>query len=266
MIQHKIDYSIALMQKAERMALNYHPDGFHLAFSGGKDSLVIYHLAKMAGVKFKAHMQLTSVDPPKLLRFIRTQYPDVQLHRPEMSMYDLILKNKCLPYRHVRFCCACLKEQAGAGTVTILGIRAEESSRRAKRSEFEIQGKHGDALPIRRHFRMVDIQQISQGIPGRQTAVSDSIFPATPFNHIKYERVQLYNAKKIPTNVRSVIIVHRKSNLSEVLPHSFFQNQPKKGGRYRKTANQKSTIKNIKCRHIIYYILFFIYIFFTRWP
>ena len=30
-------------------------DGYYLAFSGGKDSQCIYHLAKMAGVKFDAH-------------------------------------------------------------------------------------------------------------------------------------------------------------------------------------------------------------------
>lgn len=31
------------------------PDGYYLAFSGGKDSQCIYHLAKMADVSFDAH-------------------------------------------------------------------------------------------------------------------------------------------------------------------------------------------------------------------
>lgn len=49
----KIDYSIALMRKAEKLALEYDPVvGFYLAFSGGKDSQAIYHLAQMANVKF----------------------------------------------------------------------------------------------------------------------------------------------------------------------------------------------------------------------
>ena len=47
------------------------PEGYHLAFSGGKDSQCIYHLAQMAGVKFDAHYNMTSVDPPELIYFIR---------------------------------------------------------------------------------------------------------------------------------------------------------------------------------------------------
>jgi len=43
-LQSRIDYSIALLRKAELLALKMHPDGFHLAFSGGKDSQVLYHL------------------------------------------------------------------------------------------------------------------------------------------------------------------------------------------------------------------------------
>lgn len=46
------------MQKAERLALSMNDEGFWLAFSGGKDSQVLYHLALMAGVKFKAQMNL----------------------------------------------------------------------------------------------------------------------------------------------------------------------------------------------------------------
>ena len=53
-------------------------EGYYLAFSGGKDSQCIYHLDKMAGVKFDAHYSVTTVDPPELMRFIREQYPDVE--------------------------------------------------------------------------------------------------------------------------------------------------------------------------------------------
>lgn len=41
--------------------------GFRLAFSGGKDMLALYHIAKMAGVKFYAEMQITTLDPPELM-------------------------------------------------------------------------------------------------------------------------------------------------------------------------------------------------------
>ena len=89
-LEHKIAYSIALLRRAETLALRMSPDGYHLAFSGGKDSVALYHLAKMAGVKFKAHMQITTIDPPELMRFVRSQYPDVVLHRPEINIYKLI--------------------------------------------------------------------------------------------------------------------------------------------------------------------------------
>lgn len=137
-LQRKIDYSINLLRKAEKMALEYdNTNGFYLAFSGGKDSQVIYHLAKEAGVKFKAHMNLTSIDPPEVIRFVKHQYPDVERIKPKMSIYDMALKKHLLPTRRLRWCCAEFKETSGSGTVTIIGIRHAESSRRSKRNELE---------------------------------------------------------------------------------------------------------------------------------
>ena len=71
-LQQKIDKSITLLRKAEALALKYDPqDGFYLAFSGGKDSQALYHIAKLAGVRFKAHMNATSIDPAEVIRFVR---------------------------------------------------------------------------------------------------------------------------------------------------------------------------------------------------
>lgn len=134
-LQSKIDYSIALLRKCEQMALDYDPEnGFYLAFSGGKDSQVLYHIAKMAGVKFKAHMNLTSVDPPNVIRFVKRNYPDVELIKPQISIYDMALKKHLLPTRSIRWCCAEFKEMSGAG------VRKAESARRSKREEIEISG------------------------------------------------------------------------------------------------------------------------------
>jgi phosphoadenosine phosphosulfate reductase len=147
MIQHKIDYSISLLQKAEKIALAYHSDGFRLAFSGGKDSIVLYRLAQMAGVRFTAHMEVTTLDHPELMKFVRGNYPDVTLHRPKLNFYDLIKKKKMLPLMNVRYCCQYLKEQAGAGMCTLIGIRADESARRAGRNEVEISNhKYSNTL------------------------------------------------------------------------------------------------------------------------
>lgn len=140
-LDKKIDYSINLLRKAEPMALRLDPEnGFYLAFSGGKDSQALYHIAQMAGVKFKAHMNLTSVDPPDVIRFVRRQYPDVELIKPKMSIYDMALKKHLIPTRTIRWCCAEFKEMSGAGKVTLTGIRKQESVRRSKREEVELAG------------------------------------------------------------------------------------------------------------------------------
>lgn len=137
-LQNKIDYSINLIKKMESLALVYDKtNGFYLAFSGGKDSQAIYQLVKEADVKYKAHMNLTSIDPPEVIRFVKHQYPDVERIKPKMSIYDMALKKHILPTRTMRWCCAEFKETSGTGTVTIIGIRHAESSRRSKRNELE---------------------------------------------------------------------------------------------------------------------------------
>lgn len=137
-LKDKIDYSINLLRKAESMALEYSDKGFFLAFSGGKDSQALYHVAQLAGVKFEPHYSLTTLDPPELVRFIKSQYPDVIIDRPELTFLQLCLKKKMLPTQTARFCCAELKETKGAGRVVLTGIRKQESVRRSKRNEFEI--------------------------------------------------------------------------------------------------------------------------------
>jgi len=138
---NKVKTAIETIQKAESLALKYQDYGFHLAFSGGKDSQVIYELCKMAGVKFRPVMQITTLDPPELMRFVRKNYPDVIMERPEINFYKLIIKKKMLPLRQARYCCEYLKEQSGAGSVTILGIRRAESNRRSKRNELELSNR-----------------------------------------------------------------------------------------------------------------------------
>ena len=113
------------------------PEGYYLAFSGGKDSQCIYHLAKEAGVKFDAHYNLTTIDPPELVRFIKSNYPDVEVHRPEFTMLQLIEKQG-LPTRLRRWCCSELKEKGGEGRICVTGVRWAESVKRQSRRPFEI--------------------------------------------------------------------------------------------------------------------------------
>ena len=136
-LRKKIDYSIDLLRKAEKMALRLDPEnGFWLAFSGGKDSQALYHVAQMAGVKFRAHMNLTSLDPPEVIRFVKEHYPDVKLIKPKMSIYEIAKRKHILPTRRFRWCCAEYKELSGVGKVTLIGIRKQESYRRKNETKW----------------------------------------------------------------------------------------------------------------------------------
>jgi len=126
----RAEIALKIIQKYEP------PEGYHVAFSGGKDSTVIYDLVKKAAVKHKVYFCVTTVDPPELLRFIKQNYPDVTWLRPKKSMYQLI-QEKGLPSRIIRFCCNHLKEYAGIGETLITGIRWEESNARSCRDFYE---------------------------------------------------------------------------------------------------------------------------------
>ena len=130
------DVAIERLRFFEAEALDMHPDGYWLAFSGGKDSCVILDLAKRSGVKFEAHHNLTTCDPPELVRFVKT-FPDVQIDKPLMTMWALIRKKQMPPRRNARFCCEVLKERGGAGRMVLTGVRAGESHARSKRQMVE---------------------------------------------------------------------------------------------------------------------------------
>lgn len=141
-LKKKIQHSVELIRKAEKIALMYDSEnGYFNTFSGGKDSQALFHIVKMSGVKFKTYMSLTSVDPADVIRFVKTEYPSVIRHKPEMSIFQRAIERTILPTMRVRWCCADFKESAGAGKVTLIGIRAEESARRARRHEVEVSNK-----------------------------------------------------------------------------------------------------------------------------
>lgn len=139
-IEKKIKGAVELLKMCEAAALAMNPAGYYLAFSGGKDSLVIYHLAKMAGVRFKAHYHLTTVDPPELVHFIRRNYPDVIIDYPPITMWNLIIKKQLPSYRNARYCCSVLKETGGEGRFVITGVRWQESRKRESRGAVEVLG------------------------------------------------------------------------------------------------------------------------------
>jgi phosphoadenosine phosphosulfate reductase len=128
-----VKIAIDRLQFFEAQALAMQPFGYWLAFSGGKDSIVIKDLAIKAGVKFEAHFNITTVDPPELMQYIREHHADVKRDKPRISMWKLIEKKMMPPTRIVRYCCEELKERGGNDCFVVTGIRWQESGRRAKR-------------------------------------------------------------------------------------------------------------------------------------
>lgn len=104
-------------------------DGYYLAYSGGKDSDSIKILAYLAGVKFEAVHNLTTVDAPETVYYIRNQ-SDVRIDKPEINMFKLIEKKLIPPTRLARYCCSDLKERGGKGKIVVTGVRWSESTKR----------------------------------------------------------------------------------------------------------------------------------------
>lgn len=113
----------------KRLQLFAPEEGYYLAFSGGKDSVVIKRLADMAGVKYDAHYSVTTIDPPELIHFIRMWHSDVRWEHPKRP-FLAEMAERGFPMRMNRWCCADYKEKGGRDRFVITGIRWAESARR----------------------------------------------------------------------------------------------------------------------------------------
>jgi len=121
------------------------PEGYYVAFSGGKDSVVVKHLSDRAGVKYDAHYALTTIDPPEVVWFIKRQHPDVEVVRPAKPLLQELI-SRGFPTRWHRWCCEYLKERQSSNRVTVTGVRREESARRKGRPVVETCERRGIRL------------------------------------------------------------------------------------------------------------------------
>ena len=131
----------------ERRAIQYlksfEPEGepYYLCYSGGKDSDCIRILAELADVKFDLVHNLTTVDAPETVYYVRSM-PRVHISYPEMSMWQLIEKKKVPPTRLFRYCCTEFKEKGGKGRMKVTGVRwAESTNRKVNGGLIKIIGK-----------------------------------------------------------------------------------------------------------------------------
>lgn len=123
-LQKKVDFAIRLLRSIPT------DDGpVEISYSGGKDSDVILELAKMAGIPYRAIYKNTTIDPPGTIKHCKDK--GVEVFAPKKTFFELI-REKGIPNRRRRFCCAELKEYA-LNPRNIMGIRRSESVKRFKR-------------------------------------------------------------------------------------------------------------------------------------
>jgi phosphoadenosine phosphosulfate reductase len=145
-----LDTSTMVAESIAYLKAHEPEEGYFVGFSGGKDSIVTLNLCSMAGVKHQAYYSCTRIDPPEMVRFIRAEYPDVEFLMPEMTFWEGI-KTKMPPLRMQRWCCDVLKKDPAKNVplkIRAMGIRAEESVRRASRPREATFKKQTTVKPI----------------------------------------------------------------------------------------------------------------------
>lgn len=100
-----------------------------ISYSGGKDSDVLLHLAKSAGVPYRAIYKVTTIDPPFTEKHARDNGAEIIM--PKQNFRQIVAKHG-LPSRWRRLCCDILKEYKVMSYAAI-GVRRDESKARADR-------------------------------------------------------------------------------------------------------------------------------------
>jgi len=128
----KVQIAIDRIKNFDPIATGLMDTPYQLAYSGGKDSDCIRILFELAGVRHDLIHNHTTVDAPKTVYYIRS-IPGIQISYPDMSMWELIVKQRMPPTRLMRFCCQVLKESSGHDRFVATGVRWSESVNRKKR-------------------------------------------------------------------------------------------------------------------------------------
>lgn len=137
------------VNKAIERLKHFEPESepYYLCYSGGKDSDCIRILAELANVKHDIVHNLTTVDAPETVQYIKS-IPNVIINKAywkdgrQKTMWNLIVHKHMPPTRLVRYCCSELKEQGGKGRMIVTGVRwAESTSRKNNADLIRIIGK-----------------------------------------------------------------------------------------------------------------------------
>jgi 3'-phosphoadenosine 5'-phosphosulfate sulfotransferase (PAPS reductase)/FAD synthetase len=191
------------LKKSEKLAEIY-GCRLNLGFSGGKDSVVLRYFAEYYGIDYIAHFNNTQIEQYKgMIRFIKENYPDVHIIHPdkENSFFELMKKNG-LPSMFYRWCCKSLKHSSPKLKeyhVNIMGVRGEESEKRAERGAVFVFGDSKRAKrtleKLKATFASTDSQVRCEG--GKDKINIYPIFDLTEreiFNIIKTEKLVIPDA------------------------------------------------------------------------
>ena len=149
-MQIRLEDGMTIDEAAIKLIQAYEPpEGYYLGFSGGKDSVVINHLAERARVKFTPVYNVSPIDPPQIYQFIKEHYPQVVWENNAKNFWNEHFMRNGLPSPRVRWCCRIIKESGGIGKTKILGMRKSESNKRSKYECFNARPKNTfHLLPI----------------------------------------------------------------------------------------------------------------------
>lgn len=134
--------AIERIKMASDMSLKYYKKPLICTYSGGKDSDVMLELFLRSGVPFEVINSHTTVDAPPTVYHIREVFKNLEIqgikatiHKPALTMWELIVKKKMPPCRIQRYCCKHFKENSTKKRFIATGVRWAESSRRKNRQE-----------------------------------------------------------------------------------------------------------------------------------
>lgn len=122
-VEHKVRLAKSLM----RSVFSIRP--YMMAFSGGKDSVIMEWLAKEAGISVPKVYNNTTIDPEGTISFCEKH--GCKIVRPKKSFLQLV-EERGFPTMFRRFCCKELKEKY-ISDYLFVGVRRDESVRRSKR-------------------------------------------------------------------------------------------------------------------------------------
>ena len=160
-MEQRVKDSIEVLQIMSR-------GGLVVMDSGGKDSSVLTHIAMLSGVDFKVVHNLTTVDAPETVRFVKRKFEklkgqgiEAEIKHPKETMWKLIERKLMPPTRLVRYCCSELKESYGKGEKIVTGVRKAESVQRKKNQGLvTIMNAKKE---VRKHVNGEDVLQTKKG-------------------------------------------------------------------------------------------------------